>query len=105
MNQVYISGKIVGDILHEYKDNVSVTKFKLQNQRYSPNSNIMLKTIIWCRCTGALADYVNSELYEGCEVICTGFIQYIKYVTNNVSIDRMYVCCNTVSKLEQEEYT
>lgn len=105
MNQVVISGKIYGDINHEYNDSVSTTKFKILNQRYSPNGGTMLKTIVWCRCTGALADYVNTELYEGCNIIVTGFIQYLTYVVNNTKIDRLMIYCNTVSILEQEEYT
>lgn len=105
MNQVVISGKIYGDIIHEYNDSVSTTRFKILNQRYSPNSGTMLKTIVWCRCTGALADYVNTELYEGCNIIVTGFIQYLTYVVNNTKIDRLVIYCNTVSILEQEEYT
>ena len=105
MNQVVISGKIYGDIIHEYNDSVSTTRFKILNQRYSQGANTMLKTIVWCRCTGALADYVNTELYEGCNIIVTGFIQYLSYVVNNVKIDRLVIFCNTVSILEQEEYT
>lgn len=105
MNQVVISGKISGDILHEYNDTVSTTKFKILNQRYSPGSNTMLKTMVWCRCTGALADYVNTELYEGCNIIVTGYIQYITYVVGGTKIDRLVIHCNTVSILEQEEYT
>lgn len=105
MNQVVISGKIYGDINHEYNNSVSTTKFKILNQKYSPSSSTMMKTIVWCRCTGALADYVNTELYEGCNIIVTGFIQYLTYVVNNTKIDRLVIYCNTVSILEQEEYT
>jgi single-stranded DNA-binding protein len=104
MNQVVISGKIYGDINHSYDESVSVTKFKIINQHYSDRRNTMLKTIVDCRCTGALADYVNSELYTGCNIIVTGFIQYISYVVNNTKIDRLVIYCSTVSRLEQEEY-
>lgn len=105
MNQVVISGKISGNITHEYVNDTSVTKFTLLNMAYSNNRNTMLKTYVRCRCTGALADYVNNELYEGCNVICTGRIQFIRNIVNNTSIDRMYILCNTVSILEQEEYS
>lgn len=105
MNQVVISGKITGDINHEYNGDVSTVKFKILNQKYSYNSNKKISTIVWCRCTGALADYVNTELYEGCDIIVTGYIQYLSYVVNNVKIDRLVIYCNTVSILEQEEYS
>lgn len=104
MNQVVISGKISGDIIHEYNDSVSTTKFKILNQRYSPGSGVMMKTYIWCRCTGALADYVQNEMFEGCDILITGYIQYISYVVNNTKIDRLVIHCNTVTRLEQEEY-
>ena len=105
MNQVIISGKITGDINCELDKNVTTTKFKLLNMVYSPNRSSMIKTIVRCITYGALAEYVNNELYEGCNVICTGRIQYRRYLSNNTAIDLMYVMCNTVSILEQEEYS
>ena len=105
MNQVIISGKITGDINCELDKNTTTTKFKLLNMVYSHNRSSMIKTIVRCITYGALADYVNNELYEGCNVICTGRIQYRRYLNNNTAIDLMYVMCNTVSILEQEEYS
>ena len=104
MNTVIISGKIL-DITSELDKNTTTSKFKLQNMVYSPNKSSMIKTIVRCICYGALAEYVNNELYEGCNVICTGRIQYRRFISNNQPIDIMYVVCNTVSILEQEEYS
>lgn len=105
MNQVIISGKIVGQIVSELDKELTTCKFKLNNQVYSPGKSSMVKTIVRCICYGALAEYVNNELYEGCNVIITGRIQYRRYISNNTPIDIMYVACNTVSILEQEEYS
>jgi single-stranded DNA-binding protein len=105
MNQVIISGKITGDINCELDKNATTTKFKLLNMVYSPNRSSMIKTIVRCITYGALAEYVNNELYEGCNIICTGRIQYRRYISNNTTVDMMYVMCNTVSILEQEEYS
>lgn len=105
MNTVIISGKITGDINCELDKNTTTTKFKLLNMVYSPNRSSMIKTIVRCITYGALAEYVNNELYEGCNVICTGRIQYRRFISNNQPIDIMYVSCNTVSILEQEEYS
>lgn len=104
MNTVIISGKIL-DITSELDKNTTTSKFKLQNMVYSPNKSSMIKTIVRCICYGALAEYVNNELYENCNVICTGRIQYRRFISNNQPIDIMYVVCNTVSILEQEEYS
>ena len=104
MNQVIISGKIQ-TITSELDKNTTTTKFKLLNMVYSPNRSSMIKTIVRCITYGALAEYVNNELYEGCNVICTGRIQYRRYISNNTALDLMYVSCNTVSILEQEEYS
>lgn len=104
MNTVIISGKIES-ITSELDKNTTTSKFKLLNQVYSPNKSSMIKTIVRCICYGALAEYVNNELYEGCNVICTGRISYRRFISNNQPIDIMYVACNTVSILEQEEYS
>lgn len=104
MNTVIISGKIE-TITSELDKNTTTCKFKLLNQAYSSNRCNMVKTIVRCICYGALAEYVNNELYEGCNVICTGRIQYRRFISNNIPIDIMYVACSTVSVLEQEEYS
>ena len=105
MNQVIISGKIVGDIVCELDKNTTTTKFKLLNMVYSGNKSAMVKTYVRCICYGAVAEYVNNELYENCNVICTGRIHYRRFISNNQPIDILYVVCNTVSILEQEEYS
>ena len=104
MNTVIISGQIQ-TINAELDKNTTTCKFKLLNQVYSGNKSCMVKTIVRCICYGALAEYVNNELYEGCNVICTGRIQYRRFISNNQPIDIMYVACNTVSVLDQEEYS
>jgi len=105
MNQVIISGKISGEINSELDKELTTCKFKLLNMVYSPGKSTMVKTIVRCICYGAVAEYVYNELYDGCNVICTGRIQYRRYISNNQPIDIMYVVCNTVSVLEQEEYS
>lgn len=105
MNSVVISGKIYGMINHEYDNDLSVTNFTLLNQKYSPHKSTMIKNMIKCRCVGALADYVNTELYEGCNVICTGYLQFKMNPVGKGFMEKCYVVCNTVSILEQEEYT
>ena len=105
MNNVVISGKVYGIISHEYDNDISTTNFALLNQVYSFNKGAMVKNIIRCRCTGAVADYVNTELYEGCNVICTGWLQYKMNPVGKGFVEKCYVMCNTVSILEQEEYS
>ena len=105
MNTVIISGKIYGDIYYEYTNDVSITKFKICNQKYNGTKGIMDRHIIRCICKGALADYVNTELYEGCNIIITGYISSKVFDVNNTKVDRTYLYCNTVSVLEQEEYS
>jgi single-stranded DNA-binding protein len=105
MNQVIISGKISGDIDCDYDKQMTTAKFKLLNMVYSNSKSTMIKTIVRCICYGAVAEYVNNELYDGCNVICTGRIQYRRYISNNTPIDILYIMCNTVSILEQEEYS
>lgn len=105
MNMCVISGKIVGDIENNQNGTMSCCKFNIKNLYYKPTKSSNEKTIIRCICYGSLADYVYNELYEGADIIVTGRILNRHYITNNTHIDRMYVGCNTVSKLEQEEYS
>ena len=51
------------------------------------------------------ADYVGNELYQGCNVIITGRVCYRRIEIPNSVVNQLYVGCNTVSILEQEEYT
>ena len=104
MNYVVVSGQIVGDIDTELNKEMSCTKFNIKNIYYKPTTSTSEKTIIRCICYGALADYVYNELYEGANVLVTGRVLNRHYVVNNTHIDRLYVGCNTVTKLEQEEY-
>ena len=105
MNYVVISGQIVGDIDTELNKEMSCTKFNIKNIYYKPTTSTSEKTIIRCICYGALADYVYNELYEGANILVTGRVLNRHYITNGVHIDRLYVGCNTVTKIEQEEYS
>jgi len=105
MNYVVISGQIVGDIDTKFNKEMSCTKFNVKNIYYKPTTSTSEKTIIRCICYGALADYVYNELYEGANILVTGRVLNRHYITNGVHIDRLYVGCNTVTKLEQEEYS
>lgn len=105
MNYVVISGQIVGDIDTELNKEMSCTKFNVKNIYYKPTTSTSEKTIIRCICYGALADYVYNELYEGANILVTGRVLNRHYISNGVHIDRLYVGCNTVTKLEQEEYS
>ena len=105
MNYVVVSGQIVGDIDTELNKEMSCTKFNVKNLYYKPNVSASEKTIIRCICYGALADYVYNELYEGANIIVTGRVLNRHYVSNGIHLDRLYIGCNTVSILEQEEYS
>lgn len=105
MNYVVISGQIVGDIDSELSKEMSCTKFNIKNIYYKPTTSTSEKTIIRCICYGALADYVYNELYEGANILVTGRVLNRHYIVNGAHIDRLYVGCNTVTKLEQEEYS
>lgn len=106
MNMCIVSGKIVGDIENSQNGTMSCTKFNIQNMRYKPTTSTMEKTIIRCVSYGALADYINNELYEGCNIVVTGNILNRRYYLDSTKsyIDRLYVGCSTVSRLDQEEY-
>lgn len=105
MNYCVVSGTIVGDIDSELNKEMSCTKFNIKNLYYKPNKSSTEKAIIRCICYGALADYVYNELYEGANIIVTGRVLNRHYVSNGVHLDRLYIGCNTVSILEQEEYS
>lgn len=104
MNHVVISGKIYGDIVHEYIGEISTTKFVLKNSYYAPAKSAKVITLVRCMCQGALADYVANEMYNDCSVIVTGRIAHKRWITKNTTLDMMYVVPFTISKLEQEEY-
>lgn len=105
MNYCIVSGTIVGDIVNELDRELSCCKFNIKNLYYKPNVVASEKTIIRCICYGALADYVNNEMYEGANILVTGRVLNRHYVSNGTHIDRLYIGCNTVSLLEQEEYS
>lgn len=104
MNYCVVSGQIVGNINNELNNNMSCCKFNIKNLYYKPNISANEKTIIRCICYGSLADYVNNELYEGANILVTGRVLSRHYIVNNTHIERLYIGCNTVTKLEQEEY-
>lgn len=105
MNYCVVSGQIIGNIDTELNKEMVCTKFNLKNLYYKSTTSATEKTIIRCICYGALADYVYNELYEGANVLVTGRVLNRHYVVNNTHIDRQYIGCNTVTKLEQEEYS
>lgn len=104
MNYCVVSGKIVGEICFSTSDNMNKVTFNINNLYYSPNKSATEKTIIRCICYGALADYVNNELYEGANILVTGRVLSRFYKTEKTNINRLYIGCNTVTRLEQEEY-
>lgn len=105
MNYCVISGKIASDIDIEYNKTTSVCKFTLKNTYFDNNKNVMVPTLVRCMCHGALADYVNAEMYCNCNVIITGRIIFKRFIVKGATIDKFYISCTTVSKLEQEEYS
>ena len=105
MNYCVVSGKIIGDIDNQLNGEMSCAKFNLKNLFYKPNISANETTIIRCICYGALADYVYNELYEGANIIITGRVLSRHYVVNGTHLTKLYIGCNTVSKLEQEEYS
>lgn len=104
MNHVVITGKITGNIVYELDRATSMCSFNVKNLYYKNNTSTQQVTIIRCIAYGAVADYVGNELYEGCNVIVTGRVCYRRIEANNTAINQLYVGCNTVSILEQEEY-
>lgn len=105
MNYCTVSGKLVGDIDSSYTNEMRCCKFNLKNIYYKPTTSTSEQTTIRCICYGALADYVVNELYDGASILVTGRILSRHYVVNGMHTDRVYVGCNTVTKLEQEEYS
>jgi len=105
MNHVVITGKITGSIIYELDRATPMCTFSVKNLYYKNNTSTQQATIIRCIAYGAVADYVGNELYEGCNVIVTGRVCYRRIEANNTAINQLYVGCNTVSILEQEEYT
>lgn len=105
MNYCVVSGKIIGDIISEMDKEMKCCKFKIKNLYYTPSKSANETTYIRCIAYGALAEYIYNEMWEGCNVLVTGRVLHRHYISNNQPIDLMYVGCNTVSKLEQEEYS
>jgi single-stranded DNA-binding protein len=105
MNYCVISGEIVGDIDSSFNGEMSCAKFNVKNIYYKPRLSSSERTIIRCVCYGALADYVSNELYEGANILITGRVLSRHFVKNGAHMDKVYVGCNTVSILEQEEYS
>ena len=104
MNYCVVTGKIAGYIDNDLSREMRCCKFNIENLYYKPNVSASEKTLIRCICYGALADYVANELYEGANILVTGRVLSRHYIVNNTHIDRLYIGCNTVTRLEQEEY-
>ena len=105
MNHVVITGKITGDIIYEQDRATSMCSFNVKNLYYRGNTSTQQAVIIRCIAYGAVADYVGNELYQSCNVIVTGRVCYRRIEIPNSVVNQLYVGCNTVSILEQEEYT
>lgn len=106
MNSVVITGKIFSSIDYELNGEMVSCKFSVQNQTYTATRGKMDTTVVPCRATGALADYIYHEMYEGCNVIVTGVVRQSYYrLKNNVTRNIIYISCRTVSRLDQEDYT
>lgn len=105
MNHVCISGKVSGEIVSDIDRNMPCTTFTIKNLYHSDKTNIISTSYIRCIAYGGLAEYCYNELYEGASILVTGRVLNRTYICNNTKIDRLYIGCNTVSKLLQEEYT
>lgn len=106
MNHVTISGMISGDFDYTTGDNnMRCLKFTLLNQEFKPSTSTKETTYIKCIAYGAVADYINSEMYDGAKVVVTGRLVHRRYLANNTHFDKMYLNCYTVTRLEQEEYS
>jgi len=103
MNYCVVSGKMF-DIEYSTSTTINCTKFTLKNNYFRTDKTSTETTNIRCIAYGALADYINSEMYDGCDVLVTGRVLNRHYITNNTHINKMYIGCNTVTRLEQEEY-
>lgn len=104
MNNIVISGIVVGDIIQELSNDRQCVKFKLRNLFFSPSLKNNQTTYIDCICYGSLARYCYNELYENASILITGRLMSKHYIVDNRGFWKMYVQCNTVTKLEQEEY-
>lgn len=106
MNHCVVSGKIVGDIDKTIGDNgATICKFNMANIYYKPKISASEKTILRCVSYGAVAEYVYNELYEGANIIVTGRILTRAYKVNNSTYHQTYIGCDTVSRLDQEDYS
>lgn len=106
MNNVVVSGNISGDFDYTTSDNgMKCLKFTLVNKEYKPSTSTIETTFIKCISYGAVAEYINSEMYDGAKVVVTGRLVHRRYHSNNTYFDKMYLNCYTVTRLEQEEYS
>ena len=104
MNHITISGQVSGDIREELNKELYCCKFKLKNLYYNDKKSHLETIYIDCICYGNVARFVHTELYEGCNVLITGRILTRHYVVNGSGFYKYYIGCNTVTKLEQEDY-
>lgn len=104
MNNIIISGEVVGDVREELNKELYCCKFKIKNNEYSYKKSRDEIIYLDCICYGNVARYVYNELYEGCKILITGRILTRHYVVNGSGFYKYYIGCNTVTKLEQEDY-
>ena len=104
MNYLTISGEVSGDIREELNRELYCCKFKLKNMEYSQKKNNIETIYIDCICYGNLARFVYHEMYDGCKIVVTGRLITRHYIANGQGFYKYYIGCNTVTKLEQEDY-
>lgn len=105
MNNVTITGEVVSDIREELNEGLTCCKFKIKNLYYNNKKSIQEPTYIDCICYGYVAEYCLHEVYTGCKVLITGRILSRTYIVNCSRFNKMYIGCNTVTQLVQEDYS
>ena len=65
MNNITITGEIVGDVTEELNRELYCCKFKIKNNEYSYKKSRDEVIYLDCICYGNVARYVYHELYEG----------------------------------------
>lgn len=104
MNYCVITGNVSGNLQYEMGETERVCKFKVYNRVYKAHKGDVDTQIIPCRAYGNLAEYVNAEIYNNCEVLILGRIRVSTVKLGDKLKPIFYVYCYAVTKLEQNEY-
>lgn len=105
MNYVVITGVVSGEPIQEItKDGILTIKFNIRNEYYATTKQIKETTHINCISYGNIARYCNNEIYDGAKVLITGRIVRRHYFINGTHIDKQYISCTNVARLDQEDY-